>query len=51
LQARRQQRRSGAEFKALLAEHAPDPGWRDDVDRMRDLLTPPDALRDEETAG
>ncbi len=28
----------GAEAKALLRRHRPDPGWARDLDRVRDLL-------------
>jgi prevent-host-death family protein len=28
----------GAEVKALLRRNRPDPGWRDDLDAVRDLL-------------
>lgn len=29
---------SGAHFKELLHDHAPDSDWRQDLDAMRDLL-------------
>lgn len=29
---------SGARLEALIHDHAPDAGWREDLDRTRDLL-------------
>lgn len=29
---------TGKQLKALLVAHRPDPGWRDDLEAMRDLL-------------